>query len=119
MSGFPSILEPQGLVRGDGKRADGMTLTHWMNGKCLVWDATCVDTVASSYLHLTSKNAGAAANQACVRKEKLYEDISVNHHFLAFDVETFGTFSGEAKFFVKKLGPILNSKFSRNLFSLP
>lgn len=29
------------------------------------------DTRVSSYLYLTSKNPGAAANQVCVRKKKL------------------------------------------------
>lgn len=115
-AGFPSALEPPGLVRADGKRADGMTLVPWMKGKCLVWDATCVDTIASSYLPSTSKKAGAAANQASLRKEKLYEDIFIKHNFLAFAVETFGTFSEDTKLFVKKLGPILNSK-SGNVYA--
>ena len=66
--------------------------------------------MASSYLHLTSKEAGGAANQACVKKEKLYEEICKNNNFLAFAVETFGSFSEEAKLFVKRLGPILNTK---------
>lgn len=115
-AGFPSILEPPGLVRTDGKHPDGMTLVPWMRGKCLVWDATCVDTIASSYLKLTSKKAGAAANKAVAKKEKLYEEIFIKHNFLAFAVETFGTFSDDTKLFVKKLGPILNSK-SRNVYA--
>lgn len=82
-----------------------------MNGKSLVWDATCVDTVVSSYLQLTSKNPGTVANQACVRKENFQEEISVNHYFSHFAVETFGTFSDPSKFSVKKkLSPILNTK---------
>lgn len=115
-AGFPCILEPPGLVRADGKRPDGMTLVPWIKGKCLVWDATCVDTIASSYSKLTSKKAGAAANKADVRKEKLYEDIFIKHNFLAFAVETFGTFSDDTKLFVKKLGPLLNSK-SGNVYA--
>lgn len=109
-AGFPNILEPRGLVRTDGKRADGLTITPWKNGKSLVWDATCVDTIASSYLHLTSKHPGAAANMACSKKEELYKDIVINHYFLPFAVETFGSFSDPAKKFVRNLGPILNSR---------
>lgn len=67
-------------------------------------------------MKLTSKEAGAAENKATVRKEKLYEDIFINHNFLAFAVETFETFSNDTKLFVKKLGPILNSK-SRNVYA--
>jgi len=34
----------------------------------------------------------------------------IKHNFLAFAVETFGPFSDDTKLFVKKLGPIVNSK---------
>lgn len=36
--GHPPVLEPPGLIRKDGKRPDGITLTPWSNGKCLIWD---------------------------------------------------------------------------------
>lgn len=70
----------------------------------------CVDTTASSYLNITSKNPGGAANQACSRKENLYEEIIVNHLFLPFTVETLGSFSDSAKIVVQKLGLLLNAK---------
>ena len=38
----PSILEPKGLTRSDGKRPDGINLAPWDEGKQLVWDVTCV-----------------------------------------------------------------------------
>ena len=44
----PSILEPNGLTRTDGKRPDGNTLPPWEEGKHLVWDVTCVDLLAPS-----------------------------------------------------------------------
>ena len=46
---IPSRLEPTGLLRADGKRPDGVTLTPWKSGRLLVWDATCPDTFAPSY----------------------------------------------------------------------
>ena len=50
-----SRLEPSGLSRSDGKCPDGVTMVPWKNGKPLVWDATCPDTLALSYcLHATS-----------------------------------------------------------------
>ena len=43
---LPSTLEPIGLGRKvDNKRPDGLTYTTWKNGKCLIWDFTCADTL--------------------------------------------------------------------------
>src|SRR5689334_24625407 len=46
----PSIAEPAGCSREDGKRPDGMTLVPWKRGRALVWDFTCRDTFAPSYI---------------------------------------------------------------------
>ena len=35
---LPSMLEPRGLFRTDGKRPDGVTMIPWEMGKQLVWD---------------------------------------------------------------------------------
>ncbi|CAH2218448.1 jg8322 [Pararge aegeria aegeria] len=40
------LLETPGLFRDDGRRPDGMTIVPWSMGRALVWDATCVDTLA-------------------------------------------------------------------------
>ena len=63
-AGVPALLEPNGLVRDDGKRPDGMSLLPWKMGRTLVWDATCVDTLAPSHLTSTAGCAGAAAASA-------------------------------------------------------
>ena len=63
-AGIPSTLEPYGLNRGDGKRPDGVTLFPWKNGRCLVWDATCVDTYAECDLTAAALQAGSAAEAA-------------------------------------------------------
>lgn len=48
----------------------GMTLTPWEKGSCLVWDATCADTLANSYIKSTSKEAGRAAETAAKKNNK-------------------------------------------------
>ena len=45
---LPSMLEPRGLYRTDGKRPDGVTMISWEIGKQLVWDVTVVDALAPS-----------------------------------------------------------------------
>ena len=56
---IPSIKEPPGLLRDDQKRPDGLTLLPWSQGKSLVWDYTCSDTLAPSHVPQTSKEAGS------------------------------------------------------------
>ena len=56
------------MLRGDGKRPDGLTLVPRQAGKCLTWDATVVDTLASSYVSVTATRVGGAADAAAERK---------------------------------------------------
>ena len=88
---FPSRLEPAGLCRKDGKRPDGLTLFPYKQGKCLLWNATCVDTLADSYIQLTSKSAGSAAEKAEKLKIDLYEELTNDYIFCPVAVETFGS----------------------------
>ena len=59
---MPSRLEPPGLNRVDGKRPNGVTtVPAWKCGKLLVWDATCPDTFAPSYVSQATTAAGEVA----------------------------------------------------------
>uniref|UniRef100_A0A8D8LE32 Uncharacterized protein n=1 Tax=Cacopsylla melanoneura TaxID=428564 RepID=A0A8D8LE32_9HEMI len=62
-------LEPTGIFRIDGKRPDGMTLTPWKKGSKMVWDVTCVDTLAPSYVTLSVR-------QQQKRDRKKWRDLS-------------------------------------------
>ena len=70
-AGYPSLIEPAGLSRSDGKRPDGMTQIPWSRGKSLIWDFTCTDTFAAYYISETSLKPGAAAKRAETRKLKV------------------------------------------------
>ena len=50
----PSRLEPTGIVNSAGKRPDRVTLVPWKCGRLLVWDVTCLDTYAPSYVASTA-----------------------------------------------------------------
>ena len=69
----PSRLEPSGLYHADGKRPDGITVVPW---KLLIWDATCPDTFAPSYLPSATSQAGAVAGLAEVRKRIKYAHLA-------------------------------------------
>ena len=45
---IPSILEPVGLCRSDGKHADGVSIIPWKRGRAVAWDVTVWDTFAPS-----------------------------------------------------------------------
>lgn len=45
-SSGPSVLEPVGILREDGRRPDDMSIIPWKRGQLLVWGSTCSDTVA-------------------------------------------------------------------------
>ena len=57
------------MSRSDGKRPDGASTVPWERGKLLVWDVTCPDTLAPSYLSLATKKARevAAAAESVLR----------------------------------------------------
>ena len=102
-------MEPTGLFRTDNKRPDGLTLIPWANGKCLVWDATCSDTFASSHLPVTSNASGSAAAKAEKRKHEVYCDLPSQYIFCPFAVETMGSFGKEALRLVRELGSRLHA----------
>lgn len=102
---IPATLEPIGLFRDDGKRPDGMSLIAWSKGRCLVWDATCIDTLAPSYINTSKKKSGGAAEIQAKKKRNKYKSIiDKNYEFIAFAVETMGPWSEEAINFANKLG---------------
>ena len=103
-AGLPAVLEPQGLCRADGKRPDGATLGPWSKGKQLVWDFTCVDTLALSNLPTSSQGAGKLASTAEHKKRTKYEDLLHAYAFCPIAVETFGAWGFEAQSFIETVG---------------
>ncbi|CAH2208604.1 jg25066, partial [Pararge aegeria aegeria] len=91
----PAVLEPIGLARSDGKRPDGMTLIPWRLGRSLLWDATCVDTLAASHIQATSSMVGAAASSAEQAKRRKYENLDSSFIYVPFGVETLGPWGPE------------------------
>ena len=85
-----SILEPPGLSRTDFKRPDGLSLTPWIRGSSLVWDATVADGLAPSRLHGGDLYAGKAATEAEDLKAKKYEPLVRDGYYfqaVAFEIQ--------------------------------
>lgn len=101
---IPSILEPPGCSRPDEKQPDGMTLNPWERGRSMLWDYTCRDTFASSYLHGTSRHAGHAAKQAESKKIRHYNDLANQFIFIPIATETSGVIGKIGLKLIKKIG---------------
>ena len=103
-AGIPSIKEPSGLSRTDGKRPDGMTLIPWQAGKNLIWDVTVADTLAASHLSTTSQQSGGAAESASDRKEAKYAELARSYTFAPLAYETLGPIGSKCIDFLSELG---------------
>ena len=101
---IPASKEPLGLTRSDGKRPDGVTLIPWSHGKCLTWDVTVPDTMATSHVDATSTMAGAAADKAAANKKTKYAALQQTHIFVPVSVETLGSWNCESLNFISHIG---------------
>ena len=96
--------ELAGILRSDGKRQYGPAHIAWQAGGCMIWDVTDRDTMAESYLHITSAFAGAVAEGAAGRKEMKYQTIALTHTFISLAFETLGPINSKATDFLSQLG---------------
>ena len=103
-AGVPALLEPHGVDRGDGKRPDGMTLFPFSMGRCLVWDATCVNTYADSRLASATVKAGAAAGDAEAEKRRKYADLARRFRFEPVAFETSGSCGPSTAKLLREIG---------------
>jgi hypothetical protein len=102
-AGVPAVKEPSGLSRADGRQPDGMTLTPWCSGKSLVWDVTVINTMAESYMNVSSQRAAGVAELAAERKTVKYSFLPVNFVFQPIAVETMGPLNQTGLDFVCEL----------------
>jgi hypothetical protein len=108
-AGVPSIKEPPGLSRTDGKRPDGLTLIPWKNGKSVVWDATVVNSLADSYVATCAITSGGAAEIAVTRKMIKYTELASSYIFVPLAFETLGCIAPQSCDFIKDLGRRLSA----------
>ena len=100
----PAVKEPQGLLRTDGKRPDGVTQVPWSEGKCVTWDVTVTDTLAASNVRSSSFSAGSAAEAAAIRKELKYSELMTRYTFVPIAFETMGSINASGADFIDEIG---------------
>ena len=101
---IPSVREPSGLSRDDGKMSDGLTLVPWQLGHSTTWDVTVVHTLAASYVSQSAVQAGSAVTAASVRKSAKYSSLSSSHVFCPVAVEMLGPLVDDAQLFMTEIG---------------
>jgi len=101
---IPAVKEPQGLVRSDGKRPDGVTQIPWSEGKCVSWDVTVTDTLAASNVAGSSSMAGSAAEVAAGKKLQKYSEIMSRYSFVPIAFETLGPINSAGTDFIDDIG---------------
>ena len=92
------------MTRSDGKRPDGVTLIPWSHGKCLTWDVTVPDTMATSHVDATSTMAGAAVDKVAANKKKKYAALQQTHIIVPVSVETLGSWNCDSLNFINNIG---------------
>ena len=93
-----------------------MTIFPYKHGKKIVWDVTCVDTFAASYVHNTSKKAGRAAEDAEKRKESKYVELVENGYiFIPIAIETMGPLGERGFKLVQELGKKIADKYGEKM----
>jgi hypothetical protein len=103
-AGIPAVLEPVGTSRSDLKRPDGATMVPWQHGKPLLWDATCVDTLAATNLAFSANEVGGPARRAEERKVVKYQHLLDRFIFVPLGFETLGSFGPQCLEFVREVG---------------
>jgi len=101
---IPSVKEPNGLTRSDGKRPNGFTSIPWHEGRSVTWDVTVTNTVAASYLAMSSVRSASAAEAAATRKDDEYIEISRVHLFYSIAFEIMGPINQVGQDFISELG---------------
>lgn len=101
---IPSTREPPGCSGPDGKKPDGLTLVPWARGRSLLWDFTCSDTFANSYVNKTARELGWSARQAEQFKIKKYSHLREQFTFIPIAVETSGVFGKLGLKLLKEIG---------------
>jgi hypothetical protein len=100
----PCIREPLGCSRSDGKRPDGMTLVPWEKGRSMIWDFTCTDTFAPSYISKTSIIPGSAATLREDDKTRKYGNLLDSFVFIPVAIETTGVVGPKGLKFLQDVG---------------
>jgi len=83
-----------------------VTSMPWKNGRCLIRDVTCPDTLAARYLDKAVTGPGVVATEAKTRERQKYSSVDDSMYiFQPIAIETLGAFGISAIEFVNDYRP--------------
>lgn len=80
-----------------------MTLLPFAKGRCLVWDATVICTLAATYVDSAAGEVGAAGRIAERRKHNIYKDFESEYDVVPVAFETHGPLGADTDEFLLEL----------------
>ena len=93
-----------GIHRRDGRRPDDITIFPFSEGKCLCWDATCVDTYAATHVNGSAVSPGSATREAEDGKRRKYAPLVAHNRFEPIAMETAGTYDSTTGALLTEIG---------------
>ena len=90
-------------------KQDGLTLIPWQRGKPLVWNATVITPLASSYVDRAATGAGVVYDLAADWKLDKYSSLSSAYTIQPIAVNNLGGFSTSTTSFLSELARRLSS----------
>ena len=75
----------------------------------MAWDATVVETFASSYVAVSAQVTDSAAQAAAVKKVSKYAGLSASHLFVSIAIETLGPINEAGHSFLSEMGRRLST----------
>ena len=102
---FPSWLETVGISCSilESDRKVLVYICTWERGRLRVWDATCSDPYAPSYITSAASEAGIVRSQEEERKIRKYDHLDASLQFTPVALETAGVFGLHTKSFLMSL----------------
>ena len=89
--GIPAVLDLFGVCKEDGKRPNSMSLIPWKEGRHLLCDFTCSDTMAPSHKHQAASGPNELACTAESVKICKYSSLTSTYTFAPVCIETMCT----------------------------
>jgi hypothetical protein len=85
-----------------------MTLFPWKGGKTLVWDATCVDNLAPSYVQHSDPDFAVASAET--KKKRKYSCLAERYIVIPVAFSTLGRWGSEGLTLITAIGRLIQEK---------